>query len=82
MGMTEAMPIPNKIDHPISMVNVSCDNSCPPLKPIENNKYSEINFEELGGISKSLFKYTANMPNTKKSKAGLVRLSNSRLKFI
>jgi hypothetical protein len=66
----------------ISVVNASCDNSCPPLKPIANNKYSEMNFEELAGISRSLFTYTAIMPSTKNNKAGLVRFSVSRLKFI
>jgi hypothetical protein len=65
-----------------SSVNVSCDNSCPPLKPIENSKYREINFAELAGISKSLFKRTAMMPKRKNKKAGLVRLLISKFKFI
>jgi hypothetical protein len=56
MGIMDDIKIPNTIDHPISKVNPSCDNSCPPLKPIANNRYKEINFEELAGISKSLFK--------------------------
>ena len=41
-----------------------------------------MNFEELSGISKSLFRYTAMMPNTKKSKAGFVKFSINKLKFI
>ncbi len=49
------MLIPNAIDHPISLVKVSCDNFRPPLNPIANKRYSDINFDELGGISNSLF---------------------------
>jgi hypothetical protein len=41
-----------------------------------------MNFEELGGISKSLFRYTAKIPSAKNSKAGLVKFSMSRFKFI
>ena len=41
-----------------------------------------MNFEEFGGISKSLFSLTAIMPNKKNNKAGLVKLSNSKFKFI
>ncbi len=74
--------MPNNIDKPISFVNVSCDNSCPPLKPIANNKYREINFEELAGISKSLLKYTAIKPSIKNSNAGFVRFSISKLQFM
>ena len=74
--------MPNIIDQPISLVNVSCDNSCPPLNPIANKRYKEMNLEEFGGISKSLFKYTAMMPNTKNNNAGFVRFSISKLKFI
>ena len=76
------MNIPNSIEKPISLVNVSCDSSCPPLNPIENNKYNEINFDELSGISKSLFTETAMIPSTKNNKAGLVKFSKSKLKFI
>jgi hypothetical protein len=73
------MAIPKSIERPISVVNVSCDNSCPPLNPIENNKYNEINLEELGGISRSLFKQTARIPKKKNNNAGLVRFSINRL---
>jgi len=47
-----------------------------------NKRYKEINFDELEGIFRSLFKYTDNIPNTKNNKAGLVKLSKSKLKFI
>jgi hypothetical protein len=73
------MPIPNNIDQAISRVKVSCDSSCPPLNPMAKSRYREINFEEFWGISKSLFKYTAIIPKTKKSKAGFVKLSISKL---
>jgi CBS domain-containing protein len=46
-GITIEMDIPKSIDHKISFVMCSCESSCPPLKPIANNKYSEINFEEF-----------------------------------
>ena len=74
--------MPSNIDQAISMLKVSWDNSCPPLKPIAKSKYKEINFDELGGIAKSLFKYTATIPNTKKSRAGLVKFSVRSSLFI
>lgn len=70
------------MDNAISESKCSCDNSWPPLKPMANNKYNEINFEEFGGISKSLFRYTAIIPSTKNNKAGLVKFSISKLKFM
>ena len=79
--MTE-IPIPNNIDQTISAVKVSCDNSCPPLKPMDNNKYREINLEELSGIFKSLLKNTAIIPRIKNNNAGFVKFSMSRSKFI
>jgi hypothetical protein len=51
-----------------------CASSSPPLKPIENNKYNEINREELAGISKSLFTVAATTPSKKNSNVGLVML--------
>ena len=65
-----------------SSVMLSCANSCPPLNPIENKRYKEINFAELDGISKSLFSRTAMMPNRKNRNAGLLRLLISRVLFI
>lgn len=41
-----------------------------------------MNSDELSGISRSLFYCTANMPMTKNSRAGLVRLSSNKLKFM
>jgi hypothetical protein len=41
---------------------------------MENNKYSEINLDELSGISKSLFTKAAITPSKKNSSVGLVRL--------
>jgi hypothetical protein len=35
------------------------------LKPIEKSKYKAINLEELGGISRSLFRRTAMIPSKK-----------------
>jgi hypothetical protein len=49
---------------------------------MENNKYKEINFEVFSGISKSLLKSLANIPRKKKSKAGLVRFSTRRFRFM
>ena len=73
---------PNKSENAISLVNVLCANSCPPLKPIENNKYNDINLAEDSGIVKSLFKRTAKIPNTKNSRVGLVRFESNKDKFI
>jgi hypothetical protein len=42
---------------------------------MENRRYREMNFDEFEGISRSLFKRTANIPRKKKSRAGFVRLS-------
>jgi hypothetical protein len=67
---------------PTSLVNPLCANSSPPLNPIENNKYSEINLEELAGISKSLFTTAAITPNKKNSNVGLVKLLISISKFM
>lgn len=74
--------MPNNIDQAISVENDSCDNSCPPLKPIENNRYKEINFEEFAGISKSLFNLTAIIPKIKNKNAGLVKFDTNKSKFI
>lgn len=76
------MKTPNNADQIISKLKLLCANSCPPLKPIENNKYKEINLEELGGISKSLLNLVAMIPNRKNSNAGLVKLSISNSRFI
>ncbi len=77
--MSNEIQTPNRIDKSISWLNTSCDNSCPPLNPIDNNKYNDINFEVLGGISKSLFISTAITPNTKNKSAGFVKLSINKL---
>jgi hypothetical protein len=45
------------------------------LNPMEKRRYKEINLEELGGISRSLFSWTAKIPRKKNNRAGLVRLS-------
>jgi len=63
-------------------VSTSCESSCPPLNPMAKSKYSEMNFEEFGGISRSLFSSTATMPSTKNKRAGFVRFSSKRLKFM
>jgi hypothetical protein len=49
---------------------------------MQNNKYSEMNLEEFGGISRSLFKKTAIRPKTKNNNAGLVKFSSSKSIFI
>jgi hypothetical protein len=49
---------------------------------MEKSRYREINFDELAGISRSLFTLTARMPRTKKSRAGLVRFSSNKFMFI
>lgn len=41
-----------------------------------------MNFEELGGISKSLLTNTAIIPSTKNRRAGFVKFSRSKLKFM
>jgi hypothetical protein len=51
------------------------ESSWPPLKPMENKRYRVINLEELAGISRSLFNWTAKRPRQKNNKEGLVRLS-------
>ena len=66
---------PKSKDQIISKVIILCANSCPPLKPIANNRYNEINVEEFSGIFKSLFKFTAIKPKKKNNKAGFVKLS-------
>jgi len=55
------------------VVKPLCANSCPPLKPMENNKYREINLLDDAGISRSLFIMTARTPSTKNNRVGLVR---------
>ena len=80
--MTNAIKTPNKTDQNISIVKWLWANSSPPLNPMENSKYREINFEEFSGISKSLFNLTASTPKIKNSNAGLVRFSKSKSKFI
>ncbi len=60
----------------------SCDNSCPPLNPIENSKYNEINLEVWSGMDRSLFMSTDTIPRIKKSSAGFVKFSNSKLRFM
>lgn len=80
--MIVAIDNPKKTDHRISSVKWLCANSCPPLKPMENKRYIEINLDVFEGISKSLFKRVARMPRRKNSSAGFVKLSKSKLKFI
>src|SRR5574343_1540449 len=65
-----------------SRVNPLCVNSCPPLNPIENNKYSEINREVDSGMLKSLLTMVANTPSRKNNKVGLVRLLSNSSMFI
>ena len=36
--MMAEIPIPKSMDQIISLVNTSCDNSCPPLNPIAKSK--------------------------------------------
>ncbi len=76
------MIIPNIMDKIISPFIIWWDNSCPPLNPIAKSNYNDINLDEFGGISKSLFKYTAKIPKAKNSKAGFVKFSRRRFKFI
>ena len=80
--MSKDKAIPNSIETAISELNVSCESSCPPLNPMEKRRYNEINLEELGGISKSLFSLTANIPKIKNKKAGFVTFEISKSAFI
>jgi hypothetical protein len=64
------------------MLNWLWANSWPPLKPMENRRYREINLDELAGISKSLFNLTAIIPRIKNKNAGLVRLSTNKLRLV
>ena len=80
--MMSERPIPNSIDNMISLLKASCDNSCPPLKPMAKSRYMEMNFDILAGISKSLFTYTAMIPRTKNNNAGFVKFSISKLRSI
>jgi len=77
-----AKKMPNKSDQIISKLRSLCESSCPPLNPIDKSKYSDINLEELGGISKSLLSCTASMPRKKNRRAGFVKLSNNKCKSI
>ena len=77
-----ATEMPKITDHTISNLKWLWANSCPPLKPIENKRYSEMNFEVLSGISKSLLSLVAMIPRRKNNKAGLVRLSNNKFRFM
>ena len=61
-------PIPNRIFIAKSIVMVSCESSCPPLKPIEKRRYKDINFEELDGMAKSLLAITEKMPSKKQQR--------------
>jgi len=70
IGIISDKPTPKIMDKNISGVNVSCDNSCPPLNPIANKRYIDMNLEEFGGISKSLLNTTAIIPSIKKVKQG------------
>ena len=63
----------------ISALNPLCESSCPPLNPIENNKYNEINLLLEAGISKSLFSLVAITPNKKNRRVGLLKLLMSML---
>ena len=77
-----AKNIPNTKLKMTSFVIPETANSAPPLKPIENKRYKEINALEAGGISKSLLTYFAIIPRIKKSKVGFVRLKISNSKLI
>lgn len=55
----------------ISALKSLCDNSCPPLKPIANKRYNEINLEDDSGMVKSLLTIVAIMPNKKIEEQGL-----------
>jgi hypothetical protein len=61
------------MDNKISLFQALCDNSCPPLNPIAKSRYKEMNLDEEGGISRSLFNKAAIIPNKKNNRAGLVR---------
>jgi hypothetical protein len=56
--------------------------SCPPLKPMDNSKYSENNFGKGWGISKSDFKKTASIPKKKNNTGGLRMLKRIKLPSI
>ena len=71
--MTEAITSPATQDHTISDEKGLWASSCPPLNPIENNKYRLMNFAVEAGISKSLLIRTAMIPSKKNSKVGFVR---------
>ncbi len=61
----------------MSQLGVLCDNSCPPLKPMANSRYSDKNLLVLSGITRSLFTTAAIIPSRKKRRTGLVRLATS-----
>jgi hypothetical protein len=82
IGMSEARAKPNNKELIISVLKPLCDNSCPPLNPIENNKYREMNLLEEAGISKSLFTKVAKIPNRKNKSVGLLRLLNNNSNFM
>jgi hypothetical protein len=65
---------PNARAQNIPVVNSLWESSCPPLNPMEIIKYKAMNLALVGGISKSLFSFTAKTPRIKKRRLGLVRL--------
>jgi hypothetical protein len=76
------MAIPKTKDHEISEVQGLCWSSCPPLKPMENKRYSDINLKEDSGISRSLLIKTATMPSKKNKIVGLLRSCDKKSRFI
>ena len=67
---------PNDIDPRISQFTWLCANSLPPLNPMDNNRYMEMNLEELSGILRSFLNCTARIPNMKNKSAGFVKFSS------
>lgn len=53
-GIAEAKKPPKIKLQMISELNALCANSCPPLNPMDNKRYSVINLDELSGIFRSL----------------------------
>ena len=72
--MIAATTTPKMIEYKISLENGVNASSWPPLKPMANKRYRDMNLLEECGISRSLFTLAAMIPNTKKSNVGLVML--------
>jgi hypothetical protein len=63
-------------------VNSVAYNSCPPLKPMENNRYMEKNFDNGSGIESGDRTATASIPRKKNKTGGFRKFSKMAFESI